>query len=576
MEICGERDRFRGDKIAIAPLRIAKHNHDLEELDRFGHFRHRKDMAQYSANKPQSSIVCKQLFYEAKSVATTNSKFCSTWQAKEKFILTHGNIVFLIGQAGIGKTSLSKELVREMLDLNEPLFGAEIVFYIKFRDVNYSKDITLLQYLTSGCPILQNYNSEEQEKILKMIQEQEENVYIVMDGFDEAGITEISNQTFYSIDEKEKAEVIIANLIRGDLLRGSKKIITSRPRQLIPLSEECEFYFIADILGINSAGLKQICSNLCGEDANLQKEILKFINSNSDLKSFCSVPINAILTVRTLRATSEWNNFTSLTTIIVTALDVWFLTKLGKIPFQCRKISILAYSGFLEGRFYFSSNDLEEVGINFQNLTTFLSTHSKFQLLEGTEVISYFAHLMWQEFFVALKLWLYSTADEFKRVCLKLSSEKFEVVTRFLFGLCNVHVSDRLLRIIEVEGRNSPIDREECKEVLKKFAVDEFTRLATIDKQYFSSIFPILECIYELKDNGFAKQVAACLKEDIKTNLKFSQSAMPSFSYVLQSRETPLVLFVKTTFYAEHHISKFKELCIAVSKNDNIKVSKLV
>ena len=471
-EIVGEEDRFRGDKISIAPLEITTLAEDRG--DRSGHFHYRNDIVEFYCQDPQSNISRSQLFTEAKRFAEVRSKSASyTPEAKRKFVLSKGNIVYISGQAGIGKSTLSKVLVKEMLDPEINLFEPEVVIFLRFRDVNYKKKTDCLQFLTSSLSILKNYDEKSREILLKKVDECED-VYIVMDGLDEAILGKSINLPNCDVNSKETAEVFITNLLCGNILPNSKKIITSRPRQLTRLPEECRSKFLVKILGLSDESQEQICRNLCGDDSSRQDLMLGHINSRPDLKSYCYVPINCILIMLSFNEmdSSEWKNVDSLTSILVIALDEWFLKKL-KGNFQIKQISELAYRGFLKNRYYFEEWDLKKARINFHNMTTFLTNNFKFQLLNGSEIISYFAHLMWQELFVAVQLRLYITKEEFKNLIAssELSNDKFEVVTRFLFGLCNKNTRRKLLRHVDVEETATTSDFKECKEMLKTFAL---------------------------------------------------------------------------------------------------------
>ena len=191
-------------------------------MDEFKHKHQRKFVADYFAKNQQEDISHDQLFVAAKDFAQSRSKCCDTDEAKIKFENCYGNSVFLIGQAGIGKSTFCKNLVRKMLDANNPPFGEKIVFYFKLRDINYEKNINLLQFFTSGNRILQNYTDGEQKKIINWVESLKEKVFIVMDGLDEASIKTIE-QNECELDEKVKAEVLVANLIRGKLLPQSQK-----------------------------------------------------------------------------------------------------------------------------------------------------------------------------------------------------------------------------------------------------------------------------------------------------------------------------------------------------------------
>jgi len=206
------------------------------------------------------------------------------------------------------------------------------------------------------------------------------------------------------------------------------------------------------------------------------------------------------------------NSSITLTAILVNALLEWFVTKLDK--FQTKEISFLAYEGFINNQLYFREFDLRKAKVNFQNLTAFLTNAVKFHLLQG-RIVTYFAHLMWQEFFVAVKLRffsIFSNKEEVKNILSQLESEKFEMVTRFLFGLCHKQTMHDLLDHIEIEELNSETDRQICEEMLKELAIDKLNKY----KNSFKNILPILGWVRETGDDYFTEKAAACLRDDFE------------------------------------------------------------
>ena len=151
------------------------------------------------------------------------------------------------------------------------------------------------------------------------------------------------------------------------------------------------------------------------------------------------------------------NNVDTLTAVLVYALDEWFLKKFED-DFQTKNISNLAFEAFLSNQFYIRDHHLKSHNINSKTTTTFLTTTIKFQLLQG-KAVSYFAHLMWQEFFVAIKLRLYASKEEVQSILSQLGSDKFEVVTRFLFGLSNKLTMDELLGCVDQRWNRSRFSR---------------------------------------------------------------------------------------------------------------------
>ena len=230
-ELSGTDNSILDDRnVRIAPLELVKlsQQSDPEEL---GHLHHRKDVVKRFHKLPATDIHHSELFSKARDQAVEESEKCTTPEAKQKFQLVHGNIVGLVGQAGIGKSTLSKLLVREILQNN--LYETEFIFYLHFRDLNYKKEMNLLQFLTNDSTFSNNLSKKHRKKLLTKLEENE-NVCIILDGFDESVVSGKSKpiEGKCSVFDSVKAEITIKHLLNGDLLPKAKKLFTSRPRQL--------------------------------------------------------------------------------------------------------------------------------------------------------------------------------------------------------------------------------------------------------------------------------------------------------------------------------------------------------
>ena len=578
LKICGEKDDIRRNKINIAPLQISTRARDMEQLDRSGHFHYRKDVVRVYSEETSDVIPHEQIFEVAKQFAVQGAEECSNKEAKGEHILRYGNVVLISGQAGIGKSTLSKLLVKKMLDPNVRLYQTEFVFFIRFRDLDYQRNYDLLEFLTNFAPFISSISSEDRTKIIQHL-EASDNVCIVMDGLDEADIDLKMNYPNINADSHTTAATFMHHLLSGRLLGKAKKLVTSRPRQLMQLPREYSSNLYLNLLGLNDKGRLQICSDLCRDDPAERDRILGRINSRPDLKSLCYVPITCITVMMSFYSTNSLKrNLDTLTAILVYALENWYLEKL-KGKFQIKQISVLAYKGFLENRFYFREHHLKIEGINFENTTAFLFNNIKFELLQG-KAVTYFAHLMWQEFFVAVKLRLYSNKEEFQKIVPHLASDKFEMVARFLFGLCNKQTLDELLDCVEDEELNTKADRDECEEILKKLVIEKLQRHrdAAIKQfqtdPYYQSIVPVMGWLREMGNDNFTKQAAGWLRKEIVIRGEILPGDIPSVNYNLRYLETGMALKVlNPNFVGSCSNYFFKELHKSLDKNPNIQVS---
>ena len=257
MIICGERDRIRGDNIKIAPLQISTRPRNMEQLDQSGHFHYRKDVVRIYSEELSDVVPYEQIFEVAERKAVKGAMGCRTEKAKTEHILRYANVVLISGQAGIGKSTLSKLLVEKMLDSNDPLYQAEFVFFVRFRDLDYEQNYDLLEFLTNSASFLSSISSEDRTKIIQHL-EASANIFIMMDGLDEADVDLKMNYPNISADSHTIAAVFIHNLLSGRLLGKSKKLVTSRPRKLAHLPRDYSSNLYLNLLGLNDERRLQI------------------------------------------------------------------------------------------------------------------------------------------------------------------------------------------------------------------------------------------------------------------------------------------------------------------------------
>ena len=488
MEFCGEVDRFRKGKIKIADLQISSEVPVAEEPQQ------RKDMAKIFRKPHLDNIPYEKLFEEIKARVRGIDVFDKgyTKEAAAKFLQKHSNLVVLSGQPGIGKSTLTKRIIYEMWKFS--LFEPDIVFFIQFRYSDYNRKADLLSFL---APQAEDFLSEEdRRKLLEKVQKCD-NVYIIMDGLDEANFNPKMNPfTPCSIFSINTAEGFIQNLIAGNILQHCKKLITSRPYRIAQLHIDFQPRFLLNIQGLDEDGFKQICSNICGENHVRQKKILRYLRAHPDIKSFCQTPVICIMVMESLHKMyaeaemkgvdlSKNNPINTLTSIFVDALTQWLLKKTHPNPVCFKHLCSFAFEKFDENQFYFTDFELREAKVEGQYITTFLNT-----ILKDTSAKEmYFIHLMWQEFLAAVKLRLYtekqvfcSTTDHENSIFFKLSSKKYETVTtKFLFGLCNDKILKIFLRAVEIEvGLSDKTNRLGCKQMLQKFVIEKLQKLAEL------------------------------------------------------------------------------------------------
>ena len=252
-------------KIDYVPLQMTQYQETMTAPDS-GH-QHTKKEIQNLIKKPvMADIFFENLFTESRKMAENFSDYKNalTDETKEKYLNKHGNVVGVIGQAGVGKSTLSMILLSRVL--KENLYNADYIFYVKLRDLSDNKKLTLLHFLFNNITsvLIEVINCP---KTFLQHLSVSDSVVIILDGFDEINITELSSYSDikFNMHAEELPLYFTLGLLNGEILPKAKKIITSRPRQLLDLPSKLKPIFLVSILGIDVSGQEQICGDICND-----------------------------------------------------------------------------------------------------------------------------------------------------------------------------------------------------------------------------------------------------------------------------------------------------------------------
>ena len=534
VKICN--DRF----VRIAPLQIT--NAVQENRDEY-HFHHRNKRAELFSKPPVSDVEVEQLFVKAKELAEYQSTktHLDNPKAKEHFIQVHSNVVGILGQAGCGKSTLAKTILNRVVG-EEHLYGVDLIFYFQFRDINYNDKTNLLKFLSPTLTTDWMKDEQRRDAVLKQIQDSNK-VIIIMDGFDETKIDFIKNHEV-SINDETIAEIFIMNILQGTILENAKKLVFSRPRQMLELPDRLRPSFRINILGLDEKSQMQICEDICGENND---QVYKYIKNHPEILSFSYIPINCILSCYAINevllqgSRSVPQNMTGILTFVF----VLFVNSPNhRGEFKARNIAELAWNGFKDNKFNFQNKDLTNSKLSsddINNLFVFVAKKQKLQLFGGNpQLISYFSHLILQEFLVAVHLLLFSSLNEFQNLIsnssnsdYNLSSSKFEMVTKFLFGLCNQETFGKLKECFQ-----SYIFPQNKLELLQNLPKDLTYRIIN------DEVVCYFNWAYELWNDDFTNRVASRLSDEVYVNCQMLPSDFAAFHYVCNKKQELITLDV--------------------------------
>ena len=547
-------------------------NRDLDETA--GHQHTREEIIDRQKNCI-SGILPKDFFQRSRQhiQGTAEYKNARTKETKQKIVEKKGNVIGVIGQAGVGKSTLMKDLFHRSVT-SERLYKADFVFYVKLRDFFDKTKTNLFQFLMGKAAydsLEWMKNSVIRKGVLKLLSESE-SVCILLDGLDEADIDitylDEESRIEFDIYGENSPKNFILRLLSGQIFYKAKKIITSRPSQMLDLPDNYKPKFIVKIFGIKQQDIKQICLDICDND-EYASQVFFQIERQPDLLSYCLVPINCVLIVncfnRLQKDESQKFSLNNITDVFV--LNFFCFFKIQHKPENCKnfdiksftdleKISKLAWTGIKDQKLYFNEEDLSAVGLNETDISSFTvafnqkNKENRIAVLEnGTKKCIYFSHLLLQEFFAAVFSLFFMDFSEFEATFFDsnqfcLTNNRFEMITKFMFGLFNSKTIEILKKICpNISKPTNHMKR------LTEFATDfASTILNEGEKEDLRKNKSTLACVccwaYETQDPEFYEKVAESFPLNLRLSLDYNlrSSDILPVCHVIKARKKMLKL----------------------------------
>nr|XP_026695724.1 uncharacterized protein LOC100182137 isoform X2 [Ciona intestinalis] len=500
---------------------------------------------------PQGSIQIEDLFEEAKQVAQQDVRYKNR-EAKSEYIKKFGNIVSVIGLPGIGKSTLTKIIAKCIVKDKTMKPDTQFVFPISLKNFNPNEKITLLQFLLHDNLSEWNHSDEENKALVQFLYNNR-NVVLLIDGLDELNITQAGRSCYHcQLDSKEYPEVFVKNLLMGRLLPNAAKVITSRPGQFYELHPDYRQGLVSEVHGMDKPAKKNLTKQICGE-ANLEN-VEKLLAERPNLDALCYVPVHCIHIVACLHSSvSSGHEINSMTQVFLFTLTNYkasdhVRTSMSEreVGHELVKLAHLAYKGLAQRKLVFQQADFEEVGINEQTVDIFLHTyvekshHLKMRILEGKKR-SYFIHLIWHEFFSAGHLLLFMSEERFRRCMDTFKHPHWEVVTRFMFGICN-STSYEDLKVIFPASMIK--DYKEKKEILMSLIPGQYQVPKNYGRYQIEDMVRYAGWVHEANDEEISKRFEESLPKVIHMPVPRFLTEVSDVVFALNTFTTPHSLIV--------------------------------
>ncbi len=475
------------------------------------------------------------------------------------------------GVAGIGKTVSVQKLILDWAEGKENQ-DVQLIFPLPFREINLMQDKTL-----SLSDLLHVFFPETKEM---EISSDEYKVLFIFDGLDECRLSLDfqSDVRLCDVSESASVDVLLMNLIVGNLLPSALIWITSRPAAADLVPSEC-VHRVTEVRGFNEPQKEEYFRKRIS-DQSLADTIITHLKSSRSLYIMCHIPVFCWISAAVLEKmlsgaesgeipktlTQMYTHFLILQTNIKHEKDYEkketdedMILKLGKVAFQ----------QLVKGNLIFYEEDLRESGIDVTEASVYSGLCSQifreeFGLYQGK--VFCFVHLSIQEHLAALYVHLSCTnnnrdvfgpitkqslwskiQDRFQlnpsehvslselhqravKESLKSKNGHLDLFLRFLLGL-SVKSHQILLQQIMTLKRSSSDSNEKSVEYIKK-------KIRTIDSPEKS--INLFHCLNELGDRSLMEEIQQYLKSGGIKKAKLSSSQWSAVVFVLLTSEEEL------------------------------------
>ncbi|XP_073689718.1 NACHT, LRR and PYD domains-containing protein 12-like isoform X2 [Garra rufa] len=478
------------------------------------------------------------------------------------------------GVAGIGKTVSVQKFILDWAEGKENQ-DVQLIFPLPFREINLMKNKTL-----SLSDLLHVFFPETKEMEISSYKYK---VLFIFDGLDECRLPLDfkSNVKLCNISESASVDVLLMNLIVGNLLPSALIWITSRPAAADLIPSEC-VHRVTEVRGFNEPQKEEYFRKRIS-DQSLADRIISHLKSSRSLYIMCHIPVFCWISAAVLEKmlspaesgeipktlTQMYTHFLILQTNIkhekdyekkVTDEDM--ILKLGKVAFE----------QLVKGNLIFYEEDLRECGIDVTEASVYsgLCTQifrEEFGLYQGK--VFCFVHLSIQEHLAALYVhlsWTNHNRNVFESItkqslwskvkdwfllnlcelhqravdeALQSKNGHLDLFLRFLLGL-SVESHQILLQRIMKMKRSSSDRNEKTVEFIKE-------KIRTIDSPEKS--INLFHCLNELGDRSLVEEIQQYLKLGHLSKAKLSSSHWSAAIFVLLTSEEEMNKFRLDKFF---------------------------
>ncbi|XP_010903599.4 NLR family CARD domain-containing protein 3-like [Esox lucius] len=474
------------------------------------------------------------------------------------------------GVAGIGKTVSVQKFI---LDWAEGKANQDIqfLFPLSFRELNLmkGKKHSLLQ-------LLNHFYIETKDSGFCNFAEYK--MLFIFDGLDECRLPLDFKNSEHCSDPtvSPTVEVLLTNLIKGNLLPTALLWITSRPAAANQIPPDCVDR-LTEVQGFNEPQKEKYFKKRFKDNENLANRIISHIQTSRSLHIMCHIPVFCWISATVLEhllKTDKSREMPKTMTQLYIGLVVFQIKQMNnkyhskdEIHWNMKTIMALgklAFQQLKKGNLIFYEKDLEQCDIDIKDASVysgmctqiFREDYGPFQ-----NKVYCFVHLSIQEFLAALYVFLTFINDNINlmaepqsRKSLTLFRKKhpesvflqsavdqalqsgnghLDLFLRFLLGL-SMESNLTLLHGVLTQTRSSSQTREETVKYIKEKIRENPSPERCIN---------LFHCLNELNDHSLVEEIQSNLNSGSLSEATLSPAQWSALVFVLLTSEEKLDVF---------------------------------
>ncbi|KAM9399091.1 NACHT, LRR and PYD domains-containing protein 1 homolog isoform 2-T4 [Salvelinus alpinus] len=483
------------------------------------------------------------------------------------------------GIAGIGKTVSVQKVI---LDWAEGKANQDVhfMFPLPFRDLNLKKD----QY--SLMQLLSHYFSELKE--IDSIEDGETKTVFIFDGLDECRLPlDFKNkEKCCDVTKPTSVDVLLTNLIKGNLLPSAHLWITTRPAAANQIPPDC-IDRVTEVRGFNDPQKEEYFRKKI-TDQNLANEIIKNMKTSRSLHIMCHMPVFCWISATVLEMilkeawkdevpktlTQMYSHFILIQIIVknrkynkATETNPKELSQSDKE--MILKLAKLAFQQLQKGNLIFYEEDLRECGLEVTEASEYSALCTEIFKEESgldQEKVYSFVHLSIQEFLAAVhalescldkKENVFSpTSDDEEKESIQLSdlhksavdqalkskNGHLDLFLRFLLGL-SLESNQNLLRGLLTQTGSTTKSHKKTVERTVRYLSDKIVEESSPER-----IINLFHCLNELGSNSLVEDMQTSLRSGTLSATRLEPDQCSALAYLLLMSEEVLEEFDLKTY----------------------------